>query len=105
MKVDNITEEDYFEKSNEFAMWLKEAKGMFFSSLTSEETHKLFTKFVEIWNAGKLSAKYYQGIKAAPRTSHKWGIKLNPNETAVLGMTLLIIAQYLRCHHHAHFSE
>lgn len=72
-------------------MWLKEAKGLFFSSLSSEETHKLFVKFVEIWNAGKLSAKYYQGIAAAPRTSHKWGIKLNRDENAVLGEILRLL--------------
>lgn len=85
LKVDNISDEDYFAKSVEFAMWLKEARGLFFSNLSSEETHKLFGTFVGIWNAGKLSAKYYQGIKAAPRTSHKWGIKLDTNEHALLG--------------------
>jgi hypothetical protein len=52
---------------------------------------KLFVKFVEIWNAGKLSAKYYQGIAAAPRTAHKWGIKLNRDENAVLGEILRLI--------------
>lgn len=85
LKFDNIVEEDYFAKSIEFAMWLKEAKGLFFSNLSSEETHKLFGTFVEIWNAGKLSAKYYQGINVAPRSTHKWGIKLDRNENALLG--------------------
>jgi hypothetical protein len=63
-------------------MWLKEAKGLdlLLQLLSSEETHKLFVEFVEIWNAGKLSAKYYQGIAVAPRTAHKWGIKLNRDE-------------------------
>ncbi|CAK9197977.1 unnamed protein product [Sphagnum troendelagicum] len=84
-KVDKISEEDYFEKSNELAMWLKEAKGVFFSSLSSEETHKEFAKFVEVWNAGRLTPKYYQGIKSAPRTAHKWGIKLNHDEALALG--------------------
>lgn len=88
VQVDNISDEDYFAKNIEFAMWLKEAKGLFFSNLSSEETHKLFGSFVEIWNAGKLSAKYYQGIKAAPRTAHKWGIKLDKNENALLGEVL-----------------
>ncbi|KAH9549005.1 hypothetical protein CY35_11G117900 [Sphagnum magellanicum] len=85
LKVDKISEEDYFEKSNELAMWLKEAKGVFFSSLSSEETHKEFAKFVEVWNAGQLTPKYYQGIKSAPRTAHKWGIKLNHDEALALG--------------------
>jgi len=53
-----------------------------------EETHNLFGTFVEIWNTGKLSAKYYQGIEATPRTAHKWGIKLNSNENALLGEVL-----------------
>jgi hypothetical protein len=88
LKVDKISEEDYFEKSNELAMWLKEAKGVFFSSLSSEETHKEFAKFVEVWNAGQLTPKYYQGIKSAPRTAHKWGIKLNHDEALALGMCL-----------------
>jgi hypothetical protein len=69
-------------------MWLKEAKGVFFSSLSSEETHKEFAKFVEVWNAGQLTPKYYQGIKSAPRTAHKWGIKLNHDEALALGMCL-----------------
>lgn len=69
-------------------MWLKEAKGVFFSSLSSEETHKEFAKFVEVWNAGRLTPKYYQGIKSAPRTAHKWGIKLNHDEALALGVCL-----------------
>lgn len=88
MQVDDISAEDYFAKSIEFAMWLKEAKGLFFSNLSSEETRKLFAAFVEVWNAGRLSAKYYQGIKAAPRTAHKWGIKLDSHENALLGEVL-----------------
>ena len=73
-------------------MWLKEAKGLFFSSFWAQKKRtSLFVKFVEIWNAGKLSAKYYQGIAAAPRTAHKRGIKLNHDESVVFGEILRVL--------------
>ena len=74
-----ITVDEYFVKSVEFALWLKEERGTFFSSLTSEQSHELFTEFVEVWNAGRLSEKYYAGMEKAPRTSHNWGLALPPD--------------------------
>ncbi|BBN05546.1 hypothetical protein MPTK1_3g14060 [Marchantia polymorpha subsp. ruderalis] len=81
---DKISEDHYFVKSNEFATWLREEQRIFFSDLSSEETHKRFLKFVDVWNAGKLSHKYYEGIKQAPRTNHNWAIKRGPEDSVNL---------------------
>eukprot|EP00249_Psilotum_nudum_P010379 c22500_g1_i1 orf=338-1381(-) len=73
--VKELTEEDYYEKNKEFSTWIKEERGMYFSSLSSDETRKGFREFVQAWNTGSLPKKYYEGVESAPRTSHKWGIK------------------------------
>ena len=77
-----ITTEEYFVKSVEFALWLKEERDTFFSSLNSEQSHELFNEFVEVWNAGGLSEKYYAGLEKAPRTQHDWGLALPLDATA-----------------------
>ncbi|EFJ23323.1 hypothetical protein SELMODRAFT_442887 [Selaginella moellendorffii] len=59
-KVETITMDDYYAKNPEFATWLKENRGLYFSSLSAEETRKLFSSFADAWNSGKLADKYYQ---------------------------------------------
>ncbi|KAL2632643.1 hypothetical protein R1flu_004122 [Riccia fluitans] len=83
-KFDRISEDHYFVKSNEFATWLREDQGIYFSDLSSEDTHKRFLKFVDVWNAGKLNHKYYEGIKRAARTNHNWAIKKGPEDSVVV---------------------
>ncbi|KAL3695055.1 hypothetical protein R1sor_008706 [Riccia sorocarpa] len=83
-KFDRISEDHYFVKSNEFATWLREEQRIYFSDLSSEDTHKRFLKFVDVWNAGKLSHKYYEGIKRAERTNHNWGIKKGPGDSVAV---------------------
>ncbi|CAO2826014.1 unnamed protein product [Amaranthus hypochondriacus] len=73
--IKEISNDDYFAKNNEFATWLKEDKGKFFSDLSSDSARKLFSDFVEVWNSKKLEPKYYEGIDTGPRSSHKWKIK------------------------------
>lgn len=75
MKIQELTDDDYFSKNNEFATWLKEEKNMFFSDLSSDAARSLFSKFVAEWNNQELELQYYDGIATAPRTSHKWNIK------------------------------
>ncbi|GAB2232904.1 hypothetical protein Droror1_Dr00011971 [Drosera rotundifolia] len=70
-----ISNDDYYSKNNEFATWLKEKRRLFFSDLSSETTHQLFTEFITDWNQKKLEAKYYEGIESGPRTAHNWKIK------------------------------
>ncbi|CAM0946604.1 unnamed protein product [Alopecurus aequalis] len=70
-----ISKDDYFAKSNEFATWLKEEKGKYFSDLSSESARDIFLKFVKQWNKGKLPSQYYEGITTGPRTAHNWNIK------------------------------
>ena len=72
---EEISKDDYFAKSNEFATWLKEEKGKYFSDLSSESARDIFLKFVKQWNKGKLPSQYYKGITTGPRTAHNWNIK------------------------------
>ncbi|KAK1397786.1 style cell-cycle inhibitor 1-A [Heracleum sosnowskyi] len=73
--IEEITGDDYFLKNNEFSTWLKEEKSVFFSDLSADSARKMFSKFVEKWNKGKLASQYYEGISTGPRTSHNWKIK------------------------------
>ncbi|KAK9152464.1 hypothetical protein Syun_010773 [Stephania yunnanensis] len=67
-----LSSDDYFSKSNEFATWLKEERGVYFSDLTSESARELFLGFIKDWNAQKLESRYYKGIATGPRTAHNW---------------------------------
>lgn len=59
-----ITEEDFFEKSIEFRVWLKLYKEMFFENLSTKETRDLFEgEFMKHYNKGKLSSMFYDGNK------------------------------------------
>ncbi|XP_020203381.1 style cell-cycle inhibitor 1-A [Cajanus cajan] len=75
MGFQELSKDDYFAKNNEFATWLKEEKSVFFSDLSSESAHEMFSDFVKAWNKGKLDLHYYEGIASGPRTSHNWNIK------------------------------
>ncbi|ESK83963.1 splicing arginine serine-rich 12 [Moniliophthora roreri MCA 2997] len=72
-----ITESDYFQKSDEFRVWLKDEKGKYFDELSGDRARSYFRKFVKAWNRGKLSKSLYAGIDsssipATSTTSYKW---------------------------------
>ncbi|PFH47346.1 hypothetical protein AMATHDRAFT_152283 [Amanita thiersii Skay4041] len=72
-----IRESDYFLKSDEFRLWLREEKRKYFDELSGDKARSYFRKFVKAWNRGKLSKKYYQGIEpssvtATTNTAYKW---------------------------------
>ena len=74
---------DYFLKSTEFRVWLKEHKGKFFDDQTTKENKKHFVKFCRAWNEKKLEQKYYDGIHKSGqdttvgRTKHTWAFAKN----------------------------
>ncbi|PPQ69477.1 hypothetical protein CVT25_002041 [Psilocybe cyanescens] len=75
--VSPISESDYFQKNDEFRLWLKDDKGKYFDSLSGERARSYFRKFVKAWNRGKLPHSYYDGIApgsipATSNTSYKW---------------------------------
>lgn len=74
-----ISRDEYFQRNPEFSLWLREARGRFFSQLDSEQSHALFGEFVEAWNGGRLPTKYYTGGAAgaagAQRSGYSWAIK------------------------------
>lgn len=74
-KYHELSSDDYFSKNNEFALWLKEEREIFFNDLSSEAARDLFSEFVSEWNNKELEPRYYEGITTGPRTAHRWNIK------------------------------
>ncbi|EGN93703.1 hypothetical protein SERLA73DRAFT_189439 [Serpula lacrymans var. lacrymans S7.3] len=75
--VDPISEKDYFLKSDEFRVWLKDEKGKYFDELSGDRARSYFRKFVKAWNRGKLSKTLYSGVNlsaqsATNQTAYKW---------------------------------
>ncbi|CAI8033913.1 Style cell-cycle inhibitor 1-B [Geodia barretti] len=79
-KIKNFEEisiEDYFKKSVELRTWLSDERKIFFSDLTSQQSHNLFKEFVKEWNEQALPKKYYNGLPSATlehgkQTGHVW---------------------------------
>eukprot|EP00302_Diacronema_sp_CCMP2436_P010887 CAMPEP_0179896494 /NCGR_PEP_ID=MMETSP0982-20121206/36447_1 /TAXON_ID=483367 /ORGANISM="non described non described, Strain CCMP 2436" /LENGTH=408 /DNA_ID=CAMNT_0021793351 /DNA_START=262 /DNA_END=1489 /DNA_ORIENTATION=+ len=80
---------DYFQRANEFRVWLLEEQSIYHCELPTEQGRKLFKLFGSQWNAGKLAGRYYAPggipetqLAAAQRTRHKWAFadKLNDAE-------------------------
>ncbi|ORY92066.1 hypothetical protein BCR43DRAFT_446196 [Syncephalastrum racemosum] len=72
-----ISQDDFYEKANEFRLWLKEEKGRLFADLDKDDTRHYFKKFVKQWNKNELDPKYYKGINStqlasSDTTSYKW---------------------------------
>ncbi|KAF9528107.1 hypothetical protein CPB83DRAFT_854889 [Crepidotus variabilis] len=89
--VKPISEDDYFQKSDEFRLWLKDEKRKYFDELSGDKARSYFRKFVKAWNRCKLPNKYYEGITpgtlaATTNTSFKWGFasKASKAETSAL---------------------
>lgn len=84
-KNNKISIDDYFNKSEEFRVWLKINNKRSFEELDSSETHNLFEEFCTLWNQNKLPTMYYDGIPSeirheCMRTKHRWGIRLSESE-------------------------
>ncbi|KAI0066566.1 hypothetical protein BV25DRAFT_1868232 [Artomyces pyxidatus] len=77
-----ISDSDYFAKSVEFRVWLKDEKRKYFDELTGEKARKYFHKFVKAWNKGKLPKSLYAGVDpssqpATSQTKYKWSFASN----------------------------
>ena len=79
--AESLTDDDYFKQSATFRTWLKDERRTYLEDLTSEESRRLFKKFVSKWNWSELPTKYYEfsaasgsssGQPAASRTKHTW---------------------------------
>ncbi|XP_071954854.1 uncharacterized protein [Antedon mediterranea] len=76
-KSNKISKDDYYLKSTEFRIWLKEEKRIYFDELSSSKSRYYFKKFVKMWNKGRLRKKFYDGIdttdvSASSKTKYKW---------------------------------
>jgi hypothetical protein len=86
--VTEITEEDYFLKSEQFRVYLHIERKTPFETLTSVEARALFKdKFVRDYNKGSLPEMYYDpnGIPAdvrdvAMKTKHNWNMKVTKQD-------------------------
>ncbi|KAL7409671.1 hypothetical protein BDY24DRAFT_372417 [Mrakia frigida] len=75
--VEAISSDDYFLKSTEFRLWLKEEKNKYLDQLSGEDSRHYFKKFVKAWNRGKLSRSHYNPVSttslpSSSQTSYKW---------------------------------
>lgn len=71
-----LTDDDFFARSVEFRVWLKEKERRAFDELSAARARELFHKFVKKWNRGRLAAKFYAGTVSSSdlgHSSHKWG--------------------------------
>ncbi|RKP27983.1 hypothetical protein SYNPS1DRAFT_26392 [Syncephalis pseudoplumigaleata] len=89
--VDAITDKDYFSRSTEFRVWLREKKRIYFDDLKGSEARRYFGRFMRAWNGGKLDAKYYSGIRSSQLasselTKYQWGFAKNMNQDEVLAV-------------------
>ncbi|KAA1069294.1 hypothetical protein PGT21_019880 [Puccinia graminis f. sp. tritici] len=79
--VHPISKDDFFLKSLEFKVWLKNDKNKFIDQLDSHKSKKYFEKFVRYWNKGKLDEDYYnppahwRTRSSAATSSHSWTFK------------------------------
>ncbi|KAF9950998.1 hypothetical protein BGZ72_007441 [Mortierella alpina] len=76
--IQTISEDDYFTKSAEFRLWLKQAKKKYFEDMSADDTRRYFRKFVRAWNSFDLDESYYKGIRSAQlsskgTTKYQWG--------------------------------
>ncbi|KAG9298430.1 hypothetical protein G9A89_008694 [Geosiphon pyriformis] len=81
----HISEDDYYSKSTEFRIWLREEKEKYFDEMSSDQTRRYFRRFVRAWNKSKLDKKYYEGIRSsqissAESTRYKWKMNINQDE-------------------------
>ena len=60
--LNEISNDDYFNKNEEFRVWIKLYKNITFESLSSDEARKYFNDFVKYYNKGRLPDMYYTGI-------------------------------------------
>lgn len=77
---ENLTEDDYFSKSREFRVWLRENRDVNFEDLSTEKAKKYFSKFIVHWNDDKLDKKFYAGKVEQIRTKHKWSFTNKIND-------------------------
>ncbi|KAJ3068992.1 hypothetical protein HDU98_007918 [Podochytrium sp. JEL0797] len=84
-----ISSDDFYLRSSEFIVWLREKKSKTLSDLSSKDAHKYFEKFVKKWNRNELNKKFYAGIAVTDiasneRSKHKWNFKVSAADEAKL---------------------
>ena len=67
VKIEAISDDDYYLKNHEFAAWLKHTRKVYFTDLLAQDAREAFKGFITEWNARRLPAKLYEGISVAGR--------------------------------------
>ena len=90
----HISASDYFNRHNEYRLWLHLSKQITFDSKTSAQHRELFDEFVDVFNSGKLSKQFYDKdgldldmISSLKTTNHKWSFNMNEEERLHLSDT------------------
>ena len=69
VRVDPVSEDDYYLKNREFSVWLKHERSVYFTDLLAADARAAFKDFVKAWNARALPATFYEegGVSASGR--------------------------------------
>ena len=69
VRVDPVSEDDYYLKNREFSVWLKHERSVYFTDLLAADARAAFKDFVKAWNARALPATFYKegGVSASGR--------------------------------------
>ncbi|KAF8337049.1 uncharacterized protein EI90DRAFT_3044705 [Cantharellus anzutake] len=76
--IEKISEDDYFLKSDNFRLWLRQDKDKYFDELSGDQARYYFAKFVKRWNRGQLKLPLYQvdnsasPAPASSQTAYRW---------------------------------
>lgn len=73
-------QDDFYSKSAEFRLWLKEEKNKYIDQIASDKARTYFAKFARHWNRGKLDQKYYElpihlRASTTASSSHTWSFQ------------------------------
>ncbi|KAH9818825.1 hypothetical protein DFH28DRAFT_1080677 [Melampsora americana] len=81
IKIEPIhPQDDFYSKSAEFRLWLKEEKNKYIDQITGDKARTYFAKFARHWNRGKLGSKYYElpihlRASTTSSSSHTWSFQ------------------------------
>ncbi len=99
-----IDGDSYFEKADEFRVWLRLTKEKSLDSLTSADARDIFTKeFMPLYNDNKLLDMYYLGLPQEIRqhsikSTHQWGFKISTADEVALDQLTEDVDKQTRSH-------
>ena len=89
-----ISSNDYYKYYTEFSDWALKEKSKYLDEMNTKKRKKLFKKFMNKWNDGKLAEKYYKtftslSIDNKQKTRYKWSFEKNIDSKEQMKMDLI----------------